>query len=281
VVTCFVRATRHYDPYYTRKVRKVYEVLNDQFAGEQEFTAESISEAVDFDALRCLRMLVRKQFLTSIYDKKRKKVRAYSRGPAWPPSQKFLTENAIGFTYFVRRWFRDYLSYWIQGEMDVLENRHDFMQLDNIASAGSGVTNPGEVTNMGTPHTDGNITDDRGVAWAADTTLLNHQFDLSEMTDEWVRETSDRLFRKLEPKERLLLQMLYRYDKTFLEVGEVLGCTGETVSVKHDSIMNYLQARAGMFSNGVLPLDVDLESVVYVGPDTVLDGPVTVLAPAA
>jgi len=90
--------------------------------------------------------------------------------------------------------------------MGELESREGVLQLDR------GITCIGKVSSHedfahssdALPHADGNFVDQHGTAWAADTSLMEAQLDISEMTDGWVRQTSDKLFRNLTTIERWL-----------------------------------------------------------------------------
>lgn len=245
MVDCFLRALNYYDPHYTVKVQQICEIIKLEYRDQQEFTTEAVSESVGFDANRCLRMLVRNKYLVSVKGA-RKKIRGYTRGPAWPPSPKFLSVRTFGFTNFVRRWFKFYLDEYIQNAMRTFEIRQNanILQLEHRASLDSNSDSAGALLAM--PNANGNFTDSKGVSWDADTDLMHLQLDVSAMTDAWVRETSDRLFRKLTPRERKLLQLVYRFDFNWVQLGEVFNCTDETVHTRFVSLIEYLRARAGV-----------------------------------
>jgi hypothetical protein len=127
---CFLRTISRYDPFYTDKVRQVCEVISGQFAKHKQFSADDIAGAVGFDALGCLRMLVRKQYLASAHGAK-KKVVGYTRGTQWPPPQSFFEAGPVGFTYFAQMWFRYYLNDYITQAMGELEAQDCVLQLNH------------------------------------------------------------------------------------------------------------------------------------------------------
>lgn len=244
MVLCFLRACRKYDPTYTDKVRQVCEVLNGKRFPKQ-FTADIVTEAVDFDAIGSIRMLVRKGFLVSVKGAQRKTI-GYRRGQAWPPDPSFFESGPIGFVYFATMWFRYYLAEYIVEKMSELETKEGVLQLDFTHSVGriarEDYTHPGDAL----PHSNGNFVDHHGTSWAADTTLMEAQADISEMTDAWVRATSDRLFRNMTPTERWILQMVFRKEYSWVQVAAMLQCSTQTVRQQFNNIMAYLRGHVGI-----------------------------------
>ena len=246
MVMCFLRACRRYDPLYTDKVRQVCEVLDGK-TFFQQFTADAVSSVVGFDAVGCIRLLVRKQYLVSVVGNQRKVV-GYRRGPSWPPQQTFFESGPIGFTYFAAMWFRYYLAEHIVAAMGELESREGVLQLDR------GITCIGKVSSHedfahssdALPHADGNFVDQHGTAWAADTSLMEAQLDISEMTDGWVRQTSDKLFRNLTTAERWLLQMIFRKEFNWVQISAMLQCSTQTARQQYSDVMKYLRGHVGV-----------------------------------
>jgi hypothetical protein len=253
---CFLRTVCRYDPFYADKVRKVCEVINGRFSKQSQFTAEAVARAAGFDALGCLRLLVRKQYLASVHGAK-KKVVGYTRGTHWPAPKSFFEAGPIGFTYFAQMWFRYYLNDYITQVMAELETQDCVLQLDyRVVGAGDCATG-----DRLQPAADGAFTDHDGIRWAADTTLMDSQLDISDMTDAWVRATDDRLFRNMEPEERKILQMVFRDDQNWVEIAVVLNCTPQWAKERFDEIMLYLQNRFGAVERPPLdePEDLDLD----------------------
>jgi len=247
---CFMRATRKYDPLYTKKVSQLCKVINGKYRFRKDFTTDDLSASVGFNTSRILRMLVGKHYLASIHGP-RKKVLGYTRGPEWPPDKKFLSASPIGFTYYVRRWFKMYLEEYVERTMDTIEARGDIMQLEHRTANGDSTGGVDGQFDMALPHADGNYTDYDGARWLVDTALMSRNLDLSDMTDEWVRHTNDRLFRKLTSMERKLLQLVYRYELPWQEAGTVLNITGEWTKKKFLEILRYLRGRAGTIEQPV------------------------------
>ena len=238
---CFLRTVARYDPFYTDKVRQVCEVIHGRFARRKQFTAEAISRAVGFDALGCLRLLVRRRFLASVHGPK-KKVVGYTRGAGWPPPDGFFEAGPVGFVYFAQLWFRYYLNDHITQVMGELETQDGVLQLEHSYSH-KPTAHP--VGDRLLPSANGGFIDHDGTAWAADMSLVDAQFDISTMTDAWVKETADKLFRNLTPEERKILQLVFRDEQTWVEIGRTLQVTADWVKERFDEILIYLQGRSG------------------------------------
>ena len=239
MVMCFLRACHHYDPKYTDKVRQVCEVVDAKF-GNKQFTAEVISAELDFDAVRCVRLLVSKGYLVAVYGPRRK-VLGYKRGPEWPPKPAFFKSGPIGFVYHAQRQFRFYLIEFIKARRNELEARPGLLQLDyrpsGVAEAAAGDT---RIYATALPSADGNFSDANGVLWAADTDLMHSQVDISRMTDAWVKSTDDRLFRTLTPQERWILQMVDCKEYNWVQVAALLQCSTQTARQQYNEVMQYL-----------------------------------------
>lgn len=93
---CFMKAARRYDPYYHDKTKEVCEEVHGL---PKEFSPNQLRERLDFNPGGILRALVRKEFLSSITDKK--KVVGYTAGPKWPPPASYFQSGPVGFVYMV------------------------------------------------------------------------------------------------------------------------------------------------------------------------------------
>jgi DNA-directed RNA polymerase specialized sigma subunit len=96
------------------------------------------------------------------------------------------------------------------------------------------------------PYADGNFVDQHGTAWAADTSLMEAQLDISEMTDAWVRQTKDKLFRNLTATERWLLQMIFRKEFNWVQISAMLQCSTQTARQQYNDVMKYLRGHVGV-----------------------------------
>ena len=239
MVLCFLRTISRYDPHYADKVRLVCEEIDGYFETHAHCTVEAISGAVGFDALSCLRLLVRKQYLVSVQGSK-KKVVGYKRGTEWPPPPSFFEAGPVGFTYFAQMWFRYYLNDYITQAMGELEAQDCVLQLDGRV-VGTGDNPSGDRL---IPSARGAFTNREGTTWAADTTLMHGQLDVSVMTDAWTRETDDKLFKTLLPEERKMLQMVFRDEQSWVDLAIVMNCTPQWAKARFNEIMCYLHNRS-------------------------------------
>ena len=60
-----VRAVNQYDPFYTDKVKRIVEIINNGLSKRAQFTAAEVGVYMDADCSRYIRMLCRRGFLTS------------------------------------------------------------------------------------------------------------------------------------------------------------------------------------------------------------------------
>jgi hypothetical protein len=247
LVMCLMRAIRKYDPHYTSKVKVLCEAVDAGYprkkrAQEPVFSEPEITLAVGFDSLSYLRMLVRRGHLVSVAGPK-KKVVGYKRTKEWPPEPKFFESGPVGFVYFLPMYFRYYLHEHISGVMGSLESKEHVLQLDHRTGAGG----PDEdAKDLGIPHAEGALVDYDGNTWAADLTLVNLSMDISVMDLDWVKETNDKLFRKLTRDERYILYLHFVKEYKWVEVAAAMDCDTQTVKKKFDEVMAYLKARANV-----------------------------------
>ena len=94
LVAVFLDVAGHYDPHYTKKIEEVCKFIETQPA-YLLIRLEQFADAVAFDPLGCVRVLVRHGYLQSVSGP-RKKVQGYKRGPKWPASQFFLRRDQWG-----------------------------------------------------------------------------------------------------------------------------------------------------------------------------------------
>lgn len=247
---CLLRAVNKYDPFYVDKLKKVCEAIDAKCKGKQrrigtapEFAGRDISEKLGMDCNSFLRKLVKRGHLRSIPDSK-KKVIGYRREPkSWPPPTALFKSGPVGFTYAVQTYFRFYLHEHITRQMHSIESKEGMLQLDHRSP---GDTSWGSMGDPGTPHSEGAFTDRDGSNWAADTKLMHLPLDISHMDDAWVKGTNDRLFRKLEKKERQLLQYIFVKEYSIAQIASIMDMDPKTVRAKRDEIMAYLRAHANL-----------------------------------
>lgn len=248
LLMCLMRAIKKYDPKYVEKLKKVCEVIDAKCKGKPkrvgaipELTGRDVSNKMGVDCNSYLRKLVKRGHLRSISDSK-KKVIGYRRDTkAWPPPVALFKSGPVGFTYAVQTYFRFYLHEHITRQMHSIESKEGMLQLDH---RGAGDTSWGSMSDPGIPHSEGAFTDRDGSSWAADTNLMHLSLDISMMDEEWVQTTDDKLFRKLEIKERHLLYLIYVKEYSITQIAAVLGIDPKTVRTKRDEIMAYLRGHA-------------------------------------
>lgn len=244
LLMCLMRAVNKYDPLYIEKLRGVCTAIDVKCKGRPrragttpEFTAQDIGTDIN----SYLRKLVKRGHLKSIADSK-KKVIGYRRNPqAWPPPPVLFKQGPIGFTYAVQTYFRFYLHEYITRQMHAIEAKEGMLQLDHRAlGKEDGSSDPG------IPHANGAFTDTSGQNWAADVRLMNLSMDISQMDNDWVESTDDKLFRNLEKSERNLLYLIYVKEYSVTQIAQILGVDHKTVRAKRDEIMRYLRGHAGI-----------------------------------
>lgn len=248
LLMCLMRSVKKYDPFYVDKVKKACEAIYARCKRKQkrpgvtpEFTTEDISQDTNLNCVGYLRKLVKLGYLYSITDSK-KKVIGYRRVPKnWPPPDSLFKSGRVGFTYFIPLYFRFYLHEHISEQMRAIESKEGMLQLDQRFANNDTRTS---LSDPGIPSADGAFTDSDGATWAADVSLINLQLDVSSMTEDWVKKTDDRLFRKLEVKERYLLYLLFVKEFKWADIAATLGVDLKTARYKYDDIITYLQGRA-------------------------------------
>ena len=124
LVTVFLDVAGHYDPHYTKKTEEVCNFIKTKPA-TATIRLDEFTDAVDFDPIGCIRVLVRHGYLQSVSGP-RKKLQGYQRGPKWPAPDTFFKSGPVGFVYFLTTWFRFYLKEFILTQMGQIESKeHD------------------------------------------------------------------------------------------------------------------------------------------------------------
>src|SRR5437588_9418742 len=126
-----------YDPDYKVKLKQIVEMIDEKFP-QRKFTLAAVNRHLEFNAVGCLRLLVRRGYLQGIGKGE------FERTGSWPPPAKFLEGdgNPIGLTYCVQMWFRYYLQQWITSSMGQLESKEGVYSLDCRGEFGSGSSSP-------------------------------------------------------------------------------------------------------------------------------------------
>jgi hypothetical protein len=248
LVMCLMRAVRKYDPHYTHKVRKVCEAIDEHFPRKRGtaavFNSPDVSNLVGLESLSYIRLLVRRGYLESVVGPK-KKVVGYKRTKVWPPKQSFFESGPIGFVYYLPRYFRYYLHEHICSAMGQIEAAEGMLQLDHGRAIGGDFPDAsGDYRDRRIPHAEGQFVGTNGSRWAADLGLVNHPLDVSSMTLEWVKSTSDRLFRNLSPQERHLLYLIYVKEMKWVEIAASLDTDVDATKRQFNQIMTYLKGHA-------------------------------------
>lgn len=246
-----LRAIKKYDPHYTDKVKEVVNIVN-KLPKKKKFTFEQIfhKTAPFFDPTGQLRLLARNGFLVSIKGAGKKLVGYKTKH--WPPDPKFLSSGPIGFSYVIQNWFRYYLQDYINEQMKTIEARgwDDMLQLDHRTD----ITDPNNpsFTTEDIPHADGNVMDEFGQNWAADTELMHKSWDLSNMTKEWVDHTDDKLFKNMTKIERSILYLYYTQELPWKGIAARLNMSVNQVQKIHTDVLLYLKDRFGVKSTPIL-----------------------------
>lgn len=261
---CMIRSINKYDPTYTDKIIKICKVIDTKITSykrkkdpkpEYEFTIEQISNELGYDCTAYIRLLATKGFIQSIKNSKGR-VAGYKR-KEWPPKKSFFQSGPIAFVYFVPQHFRYYLHEYISKEMTSIECKEGVFQYEHRTIIGSGSGEVIRINDAALPGINGNFTDRNGTQWHADLGLVNHQLDISTMTMDWVKETNDRLFKKLTVKERHILYMVFVKEMTWVDIAAVLDCERATAKKHFVKVMKYLQARAGQNKpDEKIPIDI-------------------------
>jgi sigma-70-like protein len=243
MVMCFLKAIKKYDPFYHLKIKQVSEHLNKYLTKKSQIDVNSITDIVKFNSAGCLKWLSRKGFITPVTDAK-KRTSGYSRGEIWPiPKETFSTEP-IGFTYFAQTWFRYYLNDYITNAMSELEAKPDILQLEHAYSNdGDGDTSAMSNGKDMVPSLDGDYTDNKGTTWVADITLMNLQFDISSISNEWVYKNKDKLFKDLTVKQRWILKMVYLDELSWSDIAKNLDCTVNTAKAQWKAVLLIIRSK--------------------------------------
>ena len=215
---CLLRAIRRYDPHYTDRIKRVVEVI-DETVSAQVLTAAYVSRRVGFNSFGCLRLLARHGFLAMVKGEN-EKVLEYQRA-SWPPPSKFFQVGAIGFTYFIQKWFHFYLKEHLDRVMGQLESKEGVLQLDYRPGYGMSASYDckGE---RPIPSEDGDIQDAKGRTWAGDMSLVRMPLDVAKINLDWVRKTDDPLFSRLTRNQRYLIYLRFSEEKTWPEIARTL-----------------------------------------------------------
>lgn len=250
LLMCLIRAINKYDPYYVDKLKRVCEAINVKCKGKQrragtvpEFSGQDVTGKLDMDCNSYLRKLVKRGYLYSIADAK-KKVIGYRRDPKnWPPPAALFKSGPVGFTYAIQTYFRFYLHEHITRQMHSIESKEGMLQLDHRSSRSTTWEGSGD---SGIPNADGDFRGSDGTSWSADTRLMRLPLDVSTIDEDWVKNTDDKLFRNLEVSERNLLYLIYVKEFSVSQIASVMDLDPKTVRSKRDEIMNYLRGHAGV-----------------------------------
>jgi hypothetical protein len=234
MVMCFLKATNKYDPFYHTKIKNVSEYLNKTLKAKVIIDVSTVTSTLGFNTSGCLKWLSRKGFIEVVCDTK-KKITGYRRGIIWPIPQETFSTEPIGFTYFVQTWFRYYLNDYITNSMSQLESKPDVLQLEHAYSH-SDDSDMGNIKDL-VPNIDGNFVDTNGVTWAADTTLMNLQLDVSPINHDWIFTNEDKMFKDLTVKQRWILKMIYLDELSWIEIASNLDCTVNTAKAQLKTIL--------------------------------------------
>jgi|HubBroStandDraft_6_1064221.scaffolds.fasta_scaffold156305_3 hypothetical protein len=75
---------------------------------------------------------------------------------------------------------------------------------------------------------------------------MRQQLDISLMDDRWVAGTTDRFFRNMSARDRLLLQMIYLSEFNWVQIASLLDCSIQTARQQHHDILSYLRGHIGI-----------------------------------
>ena len=255
LVMCLIRAINKYDPSYTDKIIKICKVIDAKSTKKSklpyDFDISSVTVELGFDCTSSIRLLATKGFISSVKNSKGRVI-GYKRKD-WPPKKEFFESGPIAFVYFVPQYFRYYLHEYISKEMGTVESKEGVLQYEHRTVGPGGTIGSSEnicINDVALPGIEGNFTDRNGIKWHADVDLLNLPLDISSLTMDWVKETNDKLFRKLTVKERHILYMVFVKEMTWVDIAGVLDCERTTVKRHYTNIMKYLQAKAASRPKG-------------------------------
>lgn len=248
LLMCLMRAVQKYDPRYVEKLSKVCDLIDKKCKGKYkkeaatpEFSAKDISVKMGIDVNSYLRKLVKRGYLRSISDNKKKVIGYRREVKGWPPPPVLFKNGPVGFTYAVQTYFRFYLHEYITHQMRSIESKEGMLQLDHRSV---GDTSWESIGDIGIPNSDGAFIDSDGQHWSADTRLMSLPLDVSVMNEKWVANTEDKLFKQLEKSERNILYLIYVKEYSIAQIASIMGIDPKTVRFKRDEIMSYLRGHA-------------------------------------
>lgn len=238
--TLLLRCVKKYDPNYVDKVRDVVKII--QKSKAKHLTVDSIVKKVKFDPTGAIRLLARKGYIIAVRGAGKKLI-GYKTTKAWPPSQEFLSSGPVGFVYFIQTWFRYYLQEHIDEQMKTLEARvwDKMLQLEHRNADEDEFAG---FSNQELSHTDG--ISDCETNSGADLSMMKKSLDLSEITEDWVYGTKDKLFRNMTVRERKLLYLYYHQELSWKQISENLGLSINQVQKLHEDILLYLRGKFGV-----------------------------------
>ena len=209
LMMCLVRAVKRYDPFYHEKVKQVVDAVDEEFYAQKFVITAQLSNRLDYDCTRYLRLLAKRGFLVPLA--KKGAVTGYRTGATWPPPAEFLTGKPVGLSYFISKWFRYFLTDWINWRMGEIEAKDGILQLDHRAASirrGDRACDP--VLDTPIPHAGGDFTmAHTGRSIAADISLTKLPLDIGEITLDWVNNKTDGHFGGLTRNDRHLIYCIF------------------------------------------------------------------------
>ena len=228
-----IKAVDKYDPFYTQKVKKVADVINEQLKTAAQFTVSEVRRHLDFDCDRHLNLLNRHQFLVEV--EKTESGPRYERTVSWPPPRKFFNAGPIGFTYYLSTWFRYSLQQYITRIMSQLETREGVYSLEgyletNAEFLGDG---PGHGHRGNIPHQ----LDDRQERLRPQHGASGQTLDVSALTLAWVNQTDDPLFSRLSKSDRHLLYLVFAQEQDWDQIASTFSTSARAVKKRYKEIL--------------------------------------------
>jgi hypothetical protein len=249
LMMCLVRAVKRYDPSYSLKVREVAAAIDRQLHDHKfvkfVLTAK-LSSFVGYDCTRYLRLLGKRGFLAPVT--REGSIAGYKPTETWPPPEDFLNSKPVGLAYFVPKWFRYFLTDWIQWRMGELEAKEGVLQLDHRANAAPKPPRSGEnVWDPPIPHAQGDFTiAHTGKSIAADVSLPKLPVDVGTLTLDWVSFKCDGHFGGLTPNDRHLLFLIFVRELDWKRIADTFDMTLREVKRWYNSLMNDLKERVSI-----------------------------------
>lgn len=250
LVMCLLKAIDKWDPYYTDKVRKVIDAINEHFPKRQQFTAYLLNTAgdntLDFDSSSILHMLARRGFLEKIPPPKSNKPCSFRKSERWPPPSKWFEQGPVGLPYFVSSWFRYHLQQYITQQMKQIESSEDVLQLDHRRIANEHDNNylNQRANESNIPSAEGQFTDASGASWLCDIDLAQRAWDMGTIDLKWVESTNDPLFRTLSKPERYLLYLVFARELGWKSVAFSLNMSVKDTKELYTQVLAKLSAAA-------------------------------------